>query len=233
MSLSLYTPQINVNLPCRKCGYNLRTLPREGVCPECGLAVLDTIQGLRATSHEIRKALFPALYLSWVKCFVLTVGVVLTFFDESMSIVTFGLSWVMDLIVGFIFYGVLSAAVLKRINWWHRQVWVVLMIALPIGAVCLPRPWFADASYAVWVFLMAYFVDELAVLVQCARASTYTHWAMVAWVCAAGSYGAMLLGKVHFGLPAAMSACLCFYLITLALRSISRSISIYPPEVAI
>jgi len=33
-------PHVDTDLPCYKCGYNLRTLSREGRCPECGLAVL-------------------------------------------------------------------------------------------------------------------------------------------------------------------------------------------------
>lgn len=33
-------PHVDTDLPCYKCGYNLRTLSREGRCPECGLAVV-------------------------------------------------------------------------------------------------------------------------------------------------------------------------------------------------
>ncbi len=34
---------IEGDLPCATCGYNLRTLPREGRCPECGQDVRDSI----------------------------------------------------------------------------------------------------------------------------------------------------------------------------------------------
>ena len=33
------------DLPCRTCGYNLRTLPTDGVCPECGTVVAKSICG--------------------------------------------------------------------------------------------------------------------------------------------------------------------------------------------
>ena len=38
-------------LPCAKCGHNLRAIPREGVCPECGTPVDETL-GLIARQRE-------------------------------------------------------------------------------------------------------------------------------------------------------------------------------------
>ena len=37
--------RVNVDHSCVQCGYNLRTLPREGRCPECGATVLESIVG--------------------------------------------------------------------------------------------------------------------------------------------------------------------------------------------
>jgi len=34
---------VDVDLPCVGCDYNLRTRPRDGVCPECGLPVRETL----------------------------------------------------------------------------------------------------------------------------------------------------------------------------------------------
>ncbi len=37
--------RIATDLPCLKCGYNLRTLPLAGRCPECGVPVERTMRG--------------------------------------------------------------------------------------------------------------------------------------------------------------------------------------------
>ena len=36
--------QVAQDLPCKLCGYNLRTLPEDGKCPECGGSVAVTIR---------------------------------------------------------------------------------------------------------------------------------------------------------------------------------------------
>ncbi len=36
---------VSTDVACRKCGYNLRSLRLDGVCPECGTAVMVSIQG--------------------------------------------------------------------------------------------------------------------------------------------------------------------------------------------
>jgi hypothetical protein len=42
------------NIPCRNCGYNLRTLARDGVCPECAAPVADSlhVEFLRAANPQ-------------------------------------------------------------------------------------------------------------------------------------------------------------------------------------
>lgn len=42
--------EVTPNLRCRQCGYNLRGLRADGHCPECGLAVWQSI--VRETDHE-------------------------------------------------------------------------------------------------------------------------------------------------------------------------------------
>lgn len=51
--------------PCFKCSYNLRGLPLNGVCPECGLPVQDSLKGilLKYASAEYRSTLNSGLSL--------------------------------------------------------------------------------------------------------------------------------------------------------------------------
>lgn len=35
---------IDADVPCMRCGYNLRTLPRDGACPECGTSITETLR---------------------------------------------------------------------------------------------------------------------------------------------------------------------------------------------
>lgn len=42
---------IDIDLPCARCGYNLRTRPRDGVCPECGDSVSASVDAF-ARLHE-------------------------------------------------------------------------------------------------------------------------------------------------------------------------------------
>ena len=91
--------------PCVKCAYDLRGLPLDGVCPECGTPVQDSLRGwlLRYASPEYRRKL--GLGLSIVLNGILAM-VVLTIlqmvagfsgwrgggFDTGMHIVNFGLA---------------------------------------------------------------------------------------------------------------------------------------------
>jgi hypothetical protein len=47
----LYTPHIMHDFHCRQCGYNLRELDKNGVCPECGhriaLSYLELVDSIR------------------------------------------------------------------------------------------------------------------------------------------------------------------------------------------
>src|SRR4051812_6750983 len=36
--------RVDADIPCRQCGYNLRTLQPNGTCPECGLPVLPSLR---------------------------------------------------------------------------------------------------------------------------------------------------------------------------------------------
>ena len=41
------SPPIDADVPCVKCGYNLRTLPIDGKCPECALSVAESLDAQR------------------------------------------------------------------------------------------------------------------------------------------------------------------------------------------
>ncbi|MFQ5807806.1 MAG: hypothetical protein ACE5I3_15270, partial [Phycisphaerae bacterium] len=47
-------PRVETDLPCAKCGYNLRTLPWESKCPECGAAVLKSAPPVGFRFHSQR-----------------------------------------------------------------------------------------------------------------------------------------------------------------------------------
>ena len=36
--------QVDVDVPCIECGYNLRTAPIDGTCPECGCSVGPSLE---------------------------------------------------------------------------------------------------------------------------------------------------------------------------------------------
>jgi hypothetical protein len=38
------TAEISVDLPCHHCGYDLRAHPRDGVCPECGASIAESVR---------------------------------------------------------------------------------------------------------------------------------------------------------------------------------------------
>ena len=47
---SAMTAAIEQDLTCGGCDYNLRGLPRDGACPECGRAVAATLSGVPPTA---------------------------------------------------------------------------------------------------------------------------------------------------------------------------------------
>lgn len=65
--------QVRADLPCLSCGYNLRTLPVSGACPECGLAVSDTLKrALACADVDWLKTLEEgATALTWSSVFTL------------------------------------------------------------------------------------------------------------------------------------------------------------------
>jgi hypothetical protein len=57
---------ITRDAPCAQCGYNLRTLPVSGKCPECGLPIMDTYARISRPgfmSFDIRTLAYVELFL--------------------------------------------------------------------------------------------------------------------------------------------------------------------------
>jgi hypothetical protein len=55
---------IDLDVPCAGCGYNLRTLPRDGVCPECGKSIAQSWYAYsirRADLGQLRESGLPWL----------------------------------------------------------------------------------------------------------------------------------------------------------------------------
>lgn len=60
---------IDIDLACVACGYNLRTQPRDGRCPECATPVADSL--LSADPAWCRSTAWGLHFLSWVMAFSL------------------------------------------------------------------------------------------------------------------------------------------------------------------
>ena len=43
---------VSRSLPCIRCGYELNHLPEQGTCPECGLAIRESLAGTRLPLHD-------------------------------------------------------------------------------------------------------------------------------------------------------------------------------------
>jgi hypothetical protein len=82
---------LNHDLPCCKCGYNLRGLSRTNKCPECGQFVCDSIDRLvqLAAKNDIRKLnsfdRFCAVLAVALGIVFLLLGVVGFFFGSSAN----------------------------------------------------------------------------------------------------------------------------------------------------
>ena len=63
---------VSIDWPCRHCGYNLRTLPILGICPECGRSVRKTVDNLlvRADPAWLYTVRLGASVLAWVPSMV-------------------------------------------------------------------------------------------------------------------------------------------------------------------
>ena len=72
------TPLVDRNRPCLRCSYNLRGLPTDGPCPECGTPVQDSLRGslLQFSSLEYLGTLVNGLSLLTCGLILLVVGII-------------------------------------------------------------------------------------------------------------------------------------------------------------
>jgi hypothetical protein len=151
---------IEADLPCAKCGYNLRTLPVRGDCPECGLAVRE---GLAA---------FKALPIPEATRRTLRTGAVLL--AVAVAIV-----WIS---------GVLWIAVFqdRALAWGGSRAWAagsivvqclkMLSLGLAVGWAA-GRPWLRQTSWAMAaVFLVGQVVYGVLWLAGSATTFAYVLW---------------------------------------------------------
>jgi len=81
--------KINSDLACRSCGYNLRGLPFDHQCPECGeptlATVADALSGVIPQAEDIRDDLRRQLYLPVAEATGCTVDGVLFVIDATAA----------------------------------------------------------------------------------------------------------------------------------------------------
>jgi hypothetical protein len=121
---------IDADVTCARCGYNLRTLPQDGKCPECGGSVADSLGAQR------RRALLigPELSLQPARWLFLVGG--------SMLI--------------YVMLPVLNAAVLTRfVLPGARVVLCVLFLMFGIVGWCMTRPTNGEPDRIFWLRTMA------------------------------------------------------------------------------
>jgi hypothetical protein len=58
-------PTLRVDVPCTGCGYDLRGLPPDGRCPECGAVIADSLAEAVATRPAVAGATVPPLDRWW------------------------------------------------------------------------------------------------------------------------------------------------------------------------
>jgi len=136
---------VAIDLDCRSCGYNLRTLHRNAACPECGKAVKASLR--RMFTAEDRR------WLSLVRWGMFSAGVSLlslaTLFS-AIQLSRFGFEWkflvtepgqnvglvlLIALAVGCAIPGLLVFK--PRPNWRAYRWWLSPKALLPLGVLCI------------------------------------------------------------------------------------------------
>ncbi len=91
--MSVANERIDVDLPCVKCGYNLRTLTGDATCPECGTRVVESslLPGFRFKSRRVAQCVRRGLA-------VLVIAVLLSavFYLFRWLVFRFGLQFYQD-----------------------------------------------------------------------------------------------------------------------------------------
>jgi hypothetical protein len=84
------TGQVDSDITCAKCDYNLRTLPRDGKCPECGLEVAESIDQERRDTIRFGPPL-ASLPARWL--FIASAGFVIYLIGAAVHVGNVILHW--------------------------------------------------------------------------------------------------------------------------------------------
>jgi hypothetical protein len=120
---------IDFDISCARCGYNLRTLPQDGKCLECGGSVADSLDARRRSALLIG----PELSLQPARWLFLVGG--------SMLI--------------YVMLPILNAAVLIRFVPGARVVLCVLFLMFGISGWCMTRATNGEPGRIFWLRTMA------------------------------------------------------------------------------
>lgn len=194
-------PRVEGDLPCARCGYDLRTLPCDGVCPECALSIRESIVpvGFRIVARGEARTL----------CRRLTLVVAAVFF-EAMAYLFF-FSWCR---YAFPFW---AAGWTRLFSAWWECVWATLVLSdiaiavAPMGVVLAWRrashgigPTRSRRLTLVLVTVGAVFVGVYHVIL---------HWRWRLSI-PGDPISATLLAMAAAAGPAAL-VCMCFYILAL------------------
>jgi hypothetical protein len=196
---------------------------------------METVRGLRSASQDIRRALFPTMYVNWMKLVSCAIATGVVAFDRSLYWMPIFVAWIMDLFFGFLMQGLLAGAIVERLHrptkWYWLAAFGVMLTGTTVVMIAFAQ--LGALFYLLWTFTFACLVIELAELLYCQSAVSFATWSM--WVALVTAVACLLVAvdQMEFRFPAAVALCVNIFLISMAMRDIGRSISIYPAEVAI
>ena len=153
------TEFVSKDIPCLRCGYNLRGLPPDGRCPECGFWVAETVERSgwcadRETVRSVREAVQVLTVTSAAEIFLLAVS--------SLSNYALAFAVAAGLFVVFV-SGVANASAMVHLRDLlprapRRVPWTVIVLAsaliLTIFSSQFPRSTAVYAVLVAWVGLL-------------------------------------------------------------------------------
>ncbi|MBK8914294.1 MAG: hypothetical protein IPM64_06770 [Phycisphaerales bacterium] len=176
------------DMACWGCRYNLRMTPAEGLCPECGMSVKDSIRGQRAAMHR------GAWRLIWGARILAVVGVLgvaglvlmtsgaLDGNRQSRSVQIL-LAWMLReglllmMVIGFLL-------MTTRVEWvatrrqWPRRVLIVALLAVLGGLL--------TTTYSYWTLFLGppgFVATTNPVFIAVLPTNLYTKWGeRVVWI---------------------------------------------------
>lgn len=109
------------DVPCLRCGYNLRGLKPEGVCPECGATIQRSLHGnlLIYSAPQYVTTLHAGIVCILLAILLLVTGGVILFITLIVVEEWYGVGhWLPSVIDGMIIFGNVTLSVLSVAGWW-------------------------------------------------------------------------------------------------------------------